>query len=382
MIVSQESSGRDNIRLEEALSPYRDLVIRSLRTAMLPPKTAGASERTVRNLLDEFYGQIEYHLGWRQPDLTPATEDSGKMLRPSLVLVSCDLAAGYAGCSPAERRDLLERVSPAAACIELVHNFSLIHDDIEDGDEERRHRPTVWKLWGVPHAINTGDGLFALARNGLWQLADRGVEYAVVIHLAALLDLVCVELCEGQFLDMRYEGRRDISEAMYLDMISRKTAALMACSTEFGATLGFPANTELQAQLARFGRALGIAFQLRDDLLGIWEAERLGKTEAGDLRRKKMSLPVIHALHTGTPLDRSTLRRILRKDGPLSDEEIGEARAILDRTGARRRIRSALEEQGRIAGAALAKSAGAVGERGNPAYAALAALLDFVLATE
>jgi geranylgeranyl diphosphate synthase type I len=382
MIVSPKSSGHDNISLEGALAPYRDLVIRSLRSAMLPPQTAGASERTVQNLLYEFYGQIEYHLGWRQADLTPATEDSGKLLRPTLVLISCDLAAGYAGCGPSERQDLLERIGPAAACIELVHNFSLIHDDIEDGDEERRHRPTVWKLWGVPQAINTGDGLFALARMGLWQLADRGIAGSVVIHLAALLDLVCVELCEGQFLDMRYEGRRDISEAMYMDMISRKTAALMGSSTEFGACLGFPANAELQAQLARFGRALGIAFQLRDDILGIWEAGQLGKTVAGDLRRKKMSLPVIHALHAGTSADRSTLRRIMKKDGPLSEEEIGESLIILDRTGARSRIRSALEEQGRIARAALDDSVGGVEAYGNPAYLALRALLDFVLATE
>jgi geranylgeranyl diphosphate synthase type I len=349
---------------------------------MVPAETAAASERTVQHLLGEFYGQIEYHLGWRQPDLTPATEDSGKLLRPTLVLVSCDLAAGYAGYSSAERENLLVRIAPAAACIELVHNFSLIHDDIEDSDEERRHRPTVWKLWGVPQAINTGDGLFALARMGLWQLAGRGIESQVVIHLASLLDLVCVELCEGQFLDMRYEGRRDISEAMYLDMIGRKTAALMACATEFGACLGFPANAELQAQLARFGRALGIAFQLRDDLLGIWEAESLGKTVAGDLRRKKMSLPVIHALHSGTPADRATLRRIMRKDGSLSEDDIGQALAILDRTGARRRIRGALEDQGRIARAALEDSASSTEAYGTPAYLALASLLDFVLATE
>jgi geranylgeranyl diphosphate synthase type I len=156
----------------------------------------------------------------------------------------------------------------------------------------------------------------------------------------------------------------------------------MACSTEFGACLGFPANADLQAQLARFGRALGVAFQLRDDLLGIWEAEHLGKTVAGDLRRKKMSLPVIHALHAGTSTDRSTLRRLMRKTGSLSEEEIGEALIILDRTGARQRIRSALVEQGSIARAALDDSVGGVEPYGNPAYLALVALLEFVLATE
>ncbi len=106
---------------------------------------------------------------------------------------------------------------------------------------------------------------------------------------------------------MRYEGRQDISVGMYLDMIGRKTAALMSCATEVGACLGAPDDADLQARLAGFGRSLGIAFQLRDDLLGIWEAERLGKRTAGDLRRKKMSLPVIHALETADRADRRTL---------------------------------------------------------------------------
>jgi geranylgeranyl diphosphate synthase type I len=156
----------------------------------------------------------------------------------------------------------------------------------------------------------------------------------------------------------------------------------MGCSTEFGACLGFLGNADLQAQLARFGRALGIAFQLRDDLLGMWEAERLGKTVAGDLRRKKMSLPVIHALHNGTSADRATLRRILRKDGPLSEKDIDGALAILDRAQARRRIRSALAEQGLIARAALEESVNSADSHSNPAYLALSTLLDFVLATE
>src|SRR5262249_17304146 len=167
---------------------------------------------------------------------------------------------------------------PAAVCVELVHNFSLVHDDIEDGDAERRHRPTLWKLWGVPQAINTGDGIFAMARASLWRLLDDGVDAQVVVSLAPLVDPTCLELCEGQFLDMSYEGRQDVSVTMYLEMIERKTAALMACATEMGGRLADADQPDVAVRLAQFGRALGIAFQLRDDLLGIWSAEQLGKT--------------------------------------------------------------------------------------------------------
>jgi geranylgeranyl diphosphate synthase type I len=376
------SKKSDAATLDRVLAPYRELVTRSLRQGLQQPQSRGAADPAVEALLEDFYGQIEYHLGWRDSDLTPARRKSGKMLRPTLLLLSADLAAGHVGFGLAERQDLLARIGPAAACLEFVHNFSLIHDDIEDGDDERHHRPTVWKVWGIPQAINTGDGLFALARMGLWQLADVGISAPVVVHLAALLDQVCLELCEGQYLDMSFEGRQDISEAMYLDMISRKTAALMSAATEFGACLGAPESTSLQADLAHFGRALGIAFQLRDDLLGIWAAGTLGKTDAGDLRRKKMSLPVIHAVQTANDIDRATLTHIMDTTGPASEEDIGLALAILERTGARNRIRSALEEQGAIARSILEGVVGEAGVEGNESYRALASLLDFLLATE
>jgi geranylgeranyl diphosphate synthase, type I len=372
----------DTATLDRVLAPYRELVIRSLRQGMQQPQALASDQPAVEALLQEFYGQIEYHLGWRDSDLTPARRESGKLLRPTLLLLSADLAAGHIGLGPAERQGLMGRIGPAAACLELIHNFSLIHDDIEDGDEERHHRATVWKLWGIPQAINTGDGLFSLARMGLWQLVDEGISAPVVIHLAARLDQVCLELCEGQHLDMTFEGRQNISESMYLEMISRKTAALMSAATEFGACLGAPEAAVLQANLARFGRALGIAFQLRDDLLGIWAAGELGKTDAGDLRRKKMSLPVIHAIQMADAAERATLTRIMNTTGPTSEEDIGQALAILERTGARKRIRTALEEQGVIARSILEDVVGEAEVEGNESYRALATLLDFLLATE
>jgi geranylgeranyl diphosphate synthase, type I len=274
----------------------------------------------------------------------------------------------------------VRRALPAAVTVELIHNFSLVHDDIEDGDEERRHRPTLWKLWGVPQAINTGDGIFALARGGLWKLAERGVPAAVVVRLASLTDQTCLELCEGQYLDMSFEGRRDVTVDMYLDMIGRKTAALMACAMETGALLGAPDRMELGAAMARFGRALGLVFQLRDDLLGIWaRQEELGKTPAGDLRRKKMSLPVIHALEHAGEDDAQALWSIYAEHGPATDQQIAQALAILLRTGARERVRGGIREQGALARAALAQAAGSAPEA-QEVRDLLAALLDFVLA--
>jgi geranylgeranyl diphosphate synthase, type I len=398
------ASGED---ISWVMAMYRELITEGLQAALRPPSSpsparttsarttsARRTPETVATLLDEFYGQMEYHMGWRRPDLTHAISPSGKLLRPTLVLLACDLAkaetidlSGASGASSASggeaaRLDYVRRIIPAAVAIELVHNFSLIHDDIEDSDEERHHRPTLWKLFGIPQAINTGDGLFALARMSLWRLEEADIPASLTLHLADLLDRTCVELCEGQFLDMRYEGRSDISEAMYLDMIGRKTAALMSCATEFGACLGAPDDTALQAHFARFGRALGIAFQLRDDLLGIWEAEHLGKTSAGDLRRKKMSLPVIHALQTADATDRLRLLGMMTSASPISDDDIGEALAILNRTGARTRIGRALARQGAIARTALREG---VIARSTPldtrAYRAFETMLEFVLAT-
>jgi geranylgeranyl diphosphate synthase type I len=365
--------------VEAVLARYRTLLSNGLRDAVEDAHASAPSDPAVATLLDTFQGQMEYHLGWRHPDLSRARRHPGKLLRPALVLLACELAAGREGADMAERTALVKRTVPAAVCVELVHNFSLIHDDIEDGDEKRRDRPTLWKLWGVPQAINTGDGMFAMARMGLWRMVERGVAPAVVVRLAALLDRTCLELCQGQYLDMSYEGRRDVTAAMYLDMIGRKTAALMECSAAMGAIVGAPDDAQASARLAEFGRALGIAFQLRDDLLGIWANEQeLGKVAAGDLRRKKMSLPIIHALETANGPDLATLADIYAAEGGATDEQIRAALGILERTGAKQRVQQALREQGQRARAALAAAAGDAKDA-RDARDALGTLVDFVL---
>jgi geranylgeranyl diphosphate synthase type I len=364
--------------VQQILSRYRHQVSDGLRDALADARRATHPAPEAAPLLDEFHSQIEYHLGWRTATLAPMEWQPGKLLRPTLLLLACDLAAGRAGFDALRRVAIVERAIPAAVSVELIHNFSLVHDDIEDGDAERHHRPTLWKLWGMPQAINTGDGIFSVARSPLWRLADAGVDPRLIIRLAALLDRACLELCEGQFLDMRYEGRQDVSPELYLAMIDRKTAALMAAATEIGALLATPEENGVARDLAAFGRHLGLAFQLRDDLLGIWAAEDLGKTPAGDLRHKKMSLPVIHALHAASGADRAALDGIYGKPGPATEDQIAEALDILDRTGARERVRAALQERFSLARAAL-DSAAADAPQAQNAHAALTTLLAFVV---
>ena len=232
-------------------------------------------------------------------------------------------------------------------------------------------------MWGQPEAINTGDGMFTLARLTLLDLAGGGVAPAMVLALARILDRTSLRLCEGQHLDMRFEGRHDVSDAMYLAMIERKTAALMACALEMGARLG-DASDALAGEMAAFGRALGLGFQIRDDLLGIWAASAvLGKTEAGDLRRKKMSLPVIYALQHAAPADRARLLASYTGEGPATDEQVETALGVLERAGARAHVRAELHRHCADARAALRAAAGEAAEAREPA-ALLGALVDFV----
>ena len=322
------------------LDRYRAPIEQAMREALTTSARATTHAAATEALLSSLYGQIEYHLGWRDASFAPSQGNRGKLLRPTLTLLAAELAGGAAA---------VERALPAAVAVELIHNFSLIHDDIEDGDEVRHHRATLWRLWGQAQAINTGDALFSLARLRLLGLARRGVDPALTLRLAEQVDTVCLELCEGQHLDMSFEARRDVTVAMYLDMIARKTAALMRCSTELGGRIGAPDDEALGERLGAFGKALGLAFQIRDDLLGIWQAQDLGKTAAGDVRRKKMSLPVIHALEHAGADDRAALTRIYFRPGPASDEQITQALDILERSGARARAHEALREQLAIA---------------------------------
>jgi len=269
------------------------------------------------------YDMVRYHLG-----LDGAGGSSGKRMRPLLGLLAYASIAGDYG--PA---------LPGAAAVELGHNFSLVHDDIEDGDAERRHRPTLWSIHGIPQAINAGDMLFSLSRIALHRLTDLGFSDARVLRLMRLYDETCVALCEGQYIDIWTSEHDDVmSVELYFDMIGRKTAALISASIEAGALLATDDETVIDRYRA-FGWALGLAFQLNDDLLGIWGVEQRTGKEPTDIARRKKTLPVIYAFEHATPTDRERLTELYAADeaAPSATLEIVE---ILERSGAREFTRS------------------------------------------
>src|SRR3954449_10547384 len=264
------------------------------------------------------YEMIRYHLG-----LDGSDGRRGKRMRPLLGLIAYASIAGDH-----------EAALPGAAAVELGHNFSLVHDDIEDGDTERRHRPTLWTIHGIPQAINTGDALFSLSRIALHRLTDLGFPDATVLRLMRLFDETCLALCEGQYLDIAMSASDDgTSVELYFEMIGRKTAALIAASIEAGAVLATD-DEDVIARYRGFGWALGLAFQLNDDLLGIWGPERTTGKVPSDVVHRKKTLPVLYAHEHAGPEDRERLGA-LYANHDLTAPEVAEVTAILERTGAR-----------------------------------------------
>jgi len=222
---------------------------------------------------------------------------------------------------------------PAAAAVELVHNFSLIHDDIEDASNERHHRPTVWKLWGQSQAINAGDVMFTLAYLALLQLKEKGIADEKVASSIEMLSLACLELCEGQYLDVDYENRLDVTIENYLNMAAKKTAALFAASTSLGAYLGSEGD-KLMDSFHLFGKELGIAYQIWDDVLGIWGAEQSIGKSAGDISQRKKTLPVVYGLQSGDGEAGKRLEKLYSQKS-IKGEDIKEVTDILNHLGAR-----------------------------------------------
>ena len=294
-------------------------------------------EREMSAVLDErggharpLYDMLAYHLG-----LDGESGPRGKRMRPLLGLLAYESLTG-------DYRPAL----PGAAAVELGHNFSLVHDDIEDADRERRHRPTLWAIWGVPLAINAGDALFALSRLALYRLLEDGFTERRVLALMRVYDETCLALCEGQYLDISFEREAGVTVEAYLEMIGKKTAALVGASVQAGAILATDDADAIEAY-RRFGYDLGMAFQMADDVKGtFWTSADSGKPEAGDVRKRKKTLPVVWALEHAGPDDRDRLAAIYAHpasedrpgeaaEAPMSEEGVAEVLDILERSGAR-----------------------------------------------
>jgi geranylgeranyl diphosphate synthase type I len=274
-----------------------------------------AVERSGENGLAEFDAMLAYHLGWEGPGAGPAA--SGKRIRPLLVVLTC-AAAG----------EKWEKALPAAAAAELVHNFSLIHDDIQDNSPLRRGRETVWKLWGIPQAINAGDAMLTLAHLDLLRLGET-CSPEIALQGAKVLQNACLQLTKGQFLDMAYEDVTHLSLDLYWQMVNGKTAALLAACTELGA-LTASAPADCRRAYRDFGQYLGLAFQAQDDILGIWgDSAVTGKSAESDLLEGKKSLPILFGLNQSGIFARRW------REGPISPDEVASLASQLEAEGAR-----------------------------------------------
>ncbi|MFI5609501.1 family 2 encapsulin nanocompartment cargo protein polyprenyl transferase [Amycolatopsis sp. NPDC051903] len=255
-----------------------------------------------------------YHFGWWDGSGSGGAVPSGKALRPALVLLSAEAAGG----DPAD-------AVAAAVAVELVHNFSLLHDDVMDGDETRRHRATAWTVFGTSPAILAGDALLALAFD---VLAVDGPASARVLSTAVL------ELLHGQSEDLAFERRRSVDRASCVRMAEGKTGALLAAACTLG-VLAVGGRGEHVSGLGAFGQALGLAFQHVDDLLGIWgDPEVTGKPVCSDLQNRKKSLPVVAALAEDTAASHE-LAALYRQEAPLSATQLRRAAALVESAGGR-----------------------------------------------
>jgi geranylgeranyl diphosphate synthase type I len=275
------------------------------------------------------FGMLRYHMGWADIDLNPHQAQTGKRVRPVLCLLTCEACGGD-----------WEQALPAAAAIELMHNFTLIHDDIEDQDHTRRGRPTLWSVWGSALAINAGDALFSLTQLALLRLFERGVPVTTVVQCSRLLNQTCTTITCGQHLDIGFESRSPVqdpvSTAEYLAMIEGKTASLIACACQMG---GLIAGAEPSAgsecgtcgeHLRVFGHHLGMTFQMSDDVLGIWgDPDKTGKPVGSDIARRKKSLPILHGA------ERSPELRTLLAREDFSEADVRHATRLLEGTDSR-----------------------------------------------
>ncbi|HZS89655.1 MAG TPA: polyprenyl synthetase family protein [Chloroflexota bacterium] len=286
----------------------------------------------------DYYDMMRYHLGWVNERFEPVDGARGKGLRAGLLLLIHELLGGV-------QADAL----PLAAAVELLHNFSLVHDDIEDGSMTRRHRATVWSIWGVGLGINLGDGLFEVAHLARYRSPLKDTAPATFIDILRRFELTTLAICEGQHSDMSFESRAEVTIDEYLRMVERKTAALISGAAWIGARAA-GAPPDIVEAAGEFGRRLGLAFQIQDDILGIWGDEAVtGKSATSDIATRKKTLPVLLAMEHGRPEPRQRLRALYAR----ADDATAEILALLAESDARERAQSYLQEHRAAAMVAL-----------------------------
>ena len=315
----------------------------------------------------EAYRLLRYHLGWtdQHGSAMETLISQGKSLRPTLCLFACEALA-----------DDYSKALPAAAALELIHNFSLIHDDIQDQDLERRHQPTVWHLWGIPKALSAGNAMQCTGDLALLNVGGEDVAPETVLQVSGILTESYLEMIKGQCMDLDFESRTDVKADEYLYMIACKTGALIRCALEIGALLATDDRATVRA-FAEFGDCLGQAFQIRDDYLGIWGDEAaMGKATGNDIRRRKKSYPVVFALEQASGRAMDDLVRIYGQE-ELEEDDVQRVLAVLDEVGSQ-------EHSQRLTEAAAARALEALKPVSLPQWAQTEAeeLVDFLARRE
>ena len=288
------------------------------------------------------YNLLRYYMGWADPEGNPTSGTEGKYLRPTLCLFASEAVGGSR-----------EQAMPAASALELIHNFSLIHDDIQDRDEIRHHRKTLWAIWGIPKALVGGNVLRIIADSALDDLRSVSIPPSRALSVVNQLTQAYLEMIEGQYLDISFEGQREVGLKRYLDMIARKTGALIRCSFTMGALVG-SSEARVAEAFQQSGKALGFIFQVRDDILGIWGDEAsTGKPVGADIRRKKNSFPAVYAMSQASG---EAKRRLLRAYGKeeLDDSDVEDVLHIMEHLNVREYAHALAAKEGEAAIGALA----------------------------
>lgn len=264
-----------------------------------------------------------YHMGWADSCGNDLVATEGKRLRPTIAMLGADAVGGD-----------VELVVPVAIALEYIHNFSLIHDDIEDQDRYRHHRPTIWVVWGEPVAIVSGNYMLKVADRAARELLNRGLELETSIGAQRLIVEAYLKMMEGQFMDISFEGQTEVSIDEYLTMIERKTGALIQASLHVGGLVAGNghADTAITDGLRFVGYEFGRLFQIRDDILGVWGSDKTGKPVCGDIYNKKKSLPAIHALSASKGAAAARIRDIYLKT-ELCDDDVQTVLEIMDAAG-------------------------------------------------
>jgi geranylgeranyl diphosphate synthase type I len=336
MAATEETTARS---AQEVLTWSRSLVDPALRTAV---HTLPETMRLVAG----------HHFGWWDERGDPVRAAAGKAVRPTLALLAAEATGGVP-----------EAAVPAAVAVELVHSFSLLHDDVMDADVTRRHRPTAWTVFGIGAAILAGDSLLTLSFDVLAASGRPVAREGMRMLSAAVQDLV-----DGQSADLAFETRVDVGLPECLMMAEDKTGALLGCACGLGALFG-GARPEQVGHLRDFGERVGLAFQLVDDLLGIWgDPHVTGKPAHSDLRRRKKSLPVVAALTSGTSAGEE-LATFYHRDEPMSDADLVRAAELIEAAGGRAWCQSKADDL--LAEALCHVKAAAVAERATAELVAL-----------